>query len=199
MSPPAALALFTLTQHPHSGQDVLLVGSVGYGDYVAKICVAPLSDSVKALQGVPALRGAGQDAHTDMVVQFFESNSAEYELRVQLCTDLVPIEDATVVWPESASPQRGVAKIMFPVQNGYSPKRRVFGDDVLSFNSWRTLKADRPLGSINRLTKEVYEASSRFRHIENKVKEKEPTDISELPDESSLRHSAAATANRSRR
>ena len=36
--------------------------------------------------------------------------------------------------------------------------RRAFGDDVLSFNSWRGLEAHRPLGSINRLKKLVYEA-----------------------------------------
>jgi hypothetical protein len=36
--------------------------------------------------------------------------------------------------------------------------RRAFGDDVLSFNSWRGLEAHRSLGSINRLKKLVFEA-----------------------------------------
>jgi hypothetical protein len=52
----------------------------------------------------------------------------------------------------------------------------------LSFNSWRSLADHRPLGSINRLKKDVYEASSDFRHKMNKVDRIEPTDIAELPD-----------------
>jgi hypothetical protein len=109
---------------------------------------------------------AGKDAFRDMVVDFFRSNSAEYELRVQLCTDTVtmPIEDATVAWPEEDSAHIGVAKNTFPAQNPDTAARRAIGDDVLSFNSSRGLEAHRPLGSINRLKKLVYEASSDFRH-----------------------------------
>jgi hypothetical protein len=122
-----------------------------------------------------------------MVVQFFESNSAEYELRVQLCTDpeTMPIEDARVEWPATASAYRGVATIRFDHrqnQNPYSPARRDYGDEVLSFNSWRTLKDHRPLGSINRLKKQVYEASSNFRHEKNHVPRIEPKDIADLPN-----------------
>jgi hypothetical protein len=94
----------------------------------------------------------------------------------------MPIEDASVQWPESASPYVGVAKITYPVQDAYSPERQVFGDDVLSFNSWRGLAAHRPLGSINRLKQKVYEASSNFRHEKNHVPRLEPTDIHELPE-----------------
>jgi hypothetical protein len=71
---------------------------------------------------------------------------------------------------------------MFPAQNADSPDRRAFGDDVLSFNSWRSLADHRPLGSINRLKKDVHEASSDFRHKMNNVPRMEPTDIAQLPD-----------------
>jgi hypothetical protein len=119
-----------------------------------------------------------------MVVDFFRSNSAEYELRVQLCTDTasMPIEDATVAWPEKDSPHIPVAKITFPVQYPDTAARRAFGDDVLSFNSWRGLDAHRPLGSINRLKKLVYEASSDFRHRVNNIARLEPSDVADLPD-----------------
>ena len=93
----------------------------------------------------------------------------------------MPIEDAKVPWPESDSPYIGVAKITFPVQNADSPERRAYADDVLSFNSWRSLADHRPLGSINRLKDKVYEASSQFRHEKNNVERIEPTDIAELP------------------
>ena len=74
-----------------------------------------------------------------------------------------------------------MAKISYPAQDAYSPERQVYGDDVLSFNSWRSLAAHRPLGSINRLKKKVYDASSIFRHEKNNMPRVEPTDISELP------------------
>jgi hypothetical protein len=52
----------------------------------------------------------------------------------------------------------------------------------LSFNSWRGLDAHRPLGSINRLKKLVYEASSDFRHRVNNIARLEPSDVADLPD-----------------
>ena len=150
-----------------------------YGDYVAKISVAPLSASVKRLQGQPVPRDVGVNAHRDMVVDFFRSNSAEYEVCVQLCTDPAGIENAKLPW---SSPQHGVAKITFPVQGADSPARRAFADEVLSFNPWRALADHRPLGSINRLKKEAYDASSRFRHQKNNAPQFEPTEIADLPD-----------------
>ncbi|MGO9155761.1 catalase family protein [Mycobacterium sp.] len=178
------LALLVLPNNHILGETFYSSAPLRYGDYVVKMRYRPSSPSVKALTGVPVPRDAGPDAHRDMVVQFFDSNSAEYELQVQLCTDTrtMPIEDASVEWPESASQYRTVAKIKFDMQSADSPERRAYGDDVLSFNSWRTLKAHGPLGSINRLKKKVYEASSNFRHDMNKVERSEPATISELPD-----------------
>ncbi|WP_019929743.1 catalase family protein [Nocardia sp. BMG111209] len=153
-----------------------------WGDHVAKLLYAPSSPEVVALQDRP-MNAAGVNALQDLVVDFFATHSAEYELRVQLCTDprVMPIEDATVPWPESVSPHRTVATIRFDRQDPYTPERRAFGDEVLSFNSWRGLDAHRPLGSINRLKKRVYEASSNYRHDVNNAARVEPTDISQLP------------------
>jgi hypothetical protein len=181
---PMAFAVFTPPNTHILGDVFYSSAPLRYGDYVAKLCVVPLSDSVTALQGKPVPSAAGSDAYRDEVVEFFRNNSAEYELRVQLCTDVatMPIEDASVEWPEAASPYVGVAKITYPVQDAYSPERQVFGDDVLSFNSWRALAAHRPMGSINRLKLRVYEASSIFRHEKNNMPRLEPTDIAELPE-----------------
>ncbi|HKP40050.1 catalase family protein [Mycobacterium sp.] len=181
---PATLDLFS---HPNThilGMTFFSSAPLRHGNYVAKLLLAPLSENVKAFIDQPVPAGAGKEAFRDMVVDFFANNSAEYELRVQLCTNPVtmPIEDATVSWPEEESPHVGVAKITFGVQNPATDARRAFGDDVLSFNSWRGLAAHRPLGSINRLKKLVYEASSDFRHRVNNVARVEPTKITELPD-----------------
>ncbi|MGE5697816.1 MAG: catalase family protein [Candidatus Sericytochromatia bacterium] len=181
---PAAVSSFTEPNVHILGMTFFSSAPLRHGEYVARLCFAPCSTSVKKLEGQRLPRDAGPEAFRDMVVEFFRTSSAEYELQAQLCTDPVtmPIEDATVAWPEEDSPHVGVAKITFPAQNPYSASRRMFGDDVLSFNSWRGLDAHRPLGSINRLKKLVYEASSDYRHRVNKVPRREPEDIAELPD-----------------
>jgi hypothetical protein len=117
------------------------------------------------------------------VVNFFCNNSAEYELRAQLLTDLqqMPVEDASVQWSERLSPHQPIGKLTFPAQDPYSPRRRVYGDDVLSFNPWHCIEEHRPLGSIMRIRIKAYEMSSSFRHEMNAQPRLEPKDINELP------------------
>ena len=112
LSLPMTLAVFTPPNTQILGDVFYSSAPLRYGDYVAKLCVAPLSNSVTALQDQPVPRAAGSDAYRDEVVEFFRHNSAEYELRVQLCTDAktMPIEDASVEWPESASPYVAVGE-----------------------------------------------------------------------------------------
>lgn len=166
------------------GETFHSMAAVRFGDYVAKISAAPESPEVKALTGVSIDASAGYSTLRDLVVAFFRDNGAEYRLRAQLCTDLavMPVEDASVVWPEAASAHRPIARIVIPPQEAYGPARRVFGDDMLSFNPWHGIAAHRPLGSIMRVRAKAYEASSAFRHAMNVQPRVEPTDISELPD-----------------
>ncbi|WP_433602516.1 catalase family protein [Nocardia sp. CA-135953] len=174
---PPNLGVFVRPNTHILGETFYSSAPLRYGDYIAKILYTPVSPEVSALTGQPVGHDAGINAHQEMVVDFFACHSAEYELRVQLCTDLdtMPIEDATVEWPEAESPHRTVATIRFDRQDPYTPQRRAFGDDVLSFNSWRGLDAHRPLGSINRLKQRVYEASSNYRHNVNNAPRLEPT------------------------
>lgn len=181
---PMALQLFARPNTPVLGESYFSSSALRYGDYIARFAVVPLSESVKSLSHQVVPHNAGDDAHRDMVVDHFRTGGADYEFQVQLCTDLdaMPVEDASVDWPEELSPHRGVAKLTFPAQNPDTKDRREYGDDVLSFNSWRGLAAHRPLGSINRLKKLVYDASSDFRHARNGVERREPASVSELPD-----------------
>jgi len=119
----------------------------------------------------------------NFVVDFFKNNAAEYELRAQLGTDLrrTPVEDASIEWPEEVSPHQPIGRITLPPQEADSPERRAYSDETLSFNPWHCLAAHQPLGSIMRLRKEAYRASSDFRHNMGKPM-KEPHDISEYPD-----------------
>jgi hypothetical protein len=150
---------------------------------VSKLSLAPLSEKLKALTG-KGIDTGNPHILRDLIVEYFRDNSAEYEFRVQLCTDLkrMPVEDASVEWSEKESPYRGVAKLTIPSQNAYGPERRVYVDDVLSFTPWHCLPEHQPLGSIMRVRKLVYEASSVYRHKMNAVKRVEPSSIDELPD-----------------
>jgi hypothetical protein len=167
------------------GETFHSMAAVRFGKFIAKISVAPLSPNVKALQGKTV---EVDDEHPcalrDLVAEFFRQNSAEYEVRAQLCTDLekMPVEDASVVWDEELSPHLPIARIVFSNQATDSPARRVFGDDLLSFTPWRAMAAHRPLGSIMRVRRPVYEASSRFRHEMNARPAVEPQQLSEVLD-----------------
>lgn len=166
------------------GETYRTMAALRYGRYVAKLSLAPGSDNVKQLTG-QAVDDTGNDSvYRDLVVAFFRQEAAEYELRVQLCVDLerMPVEDVSVEWREEDSPFVALGSVRFPVQEAYSPARRVYGDEVLSFNPWQCLEEHRPLGSIMRSRRAAYEASSRFRHERNVRPREEPRGGAEIPD-----------------
>jgi hypothetical protein len=183
MELPIAVRVFIEPNTDIVGQTFYSAAPIRWGDYVAKFEIVPVSPSAKARAGRPLPPAAGPEAYRDQLHDFYATQGAEYELRAQLCTDLVrmPIEDATVEWPEAVSPYVAVATLAFPPQDPCDPGRLEYGDEVLSFNSWRGLDAHRPLGPINRLKYRVYEASSDFRHGYNHVPRREPATEGELP------------------
>lgn len=183
VSLPLPMQVFIAPNDNMLGMMFYSAAPIRWGQYVAKFKVVPFSDNVKRMAEKPLSPIAGPEAYREMMVDFFSSEAAEYELCAQLCTDLgtMPIEDATVEWPETRSPYVPVAKLTYPKQNPYTDERQYFGDEVLAFNSWRGLNAHRPLGPINRMKLRVYDASSQFRHQKNRVQSLEPT-LSDLPD-----------------
>lgn len=165
------------------GETFFSQAAMRYGDYVCKLNAAPLSENLKALTG-KGIDTGNPSVLRDLVVEFFNTNDAEYEIGIQLCTDLekMPVEDASVEWSEEASPYRAVAKLLIPAQNAYGNERRVYGDDGLAFSPWHALPEHQPLGSIQRVRKPVYDESSEYRHQMNVRERREPATIDELPD-----------------
>ena len=155
-----------------------------YGDYIAKLGVFPVSPDLVAIVDRALDTGADPDAFRTAVVEHFRTESAEFELRVQLCTDLdaMPVEDASVAWPEDASPYIAVARIVLPPQNAYSPARQAYFDESLSFQPAHSLAAHRPLGSLMRARLQTYQALSAYRHQQNHKTEVEPDSIEQVPD-----------------
>lgn len=84
--------------------------------------------------------GEGFSALRDVTVAFLRDHGAGYELCPQLCTDpgKMPVEDASVGWPEEESPLRPVTRLAFPPQDAYGPARRVHLDGALAFSPART-------------------------------------------------------------
>jgi hypothetical protein len=92
-------------------------------------------------------------------VNFFHCGEAEWELRIQVCTDLevMQIEDASVPWPEERSPYLRVARIPYrPTWRGASTI-----NDRLAFNPWSERS---PPGRINHAwAQEDFQASAQAR------------------------------------
>lgn len=181
---PPAIETLSAANHHILGETFHSMAAIRYGDHIAKISAAPRSANVRALTGRPIGRTAGESALRDLVTDFFACNDAEFDLRAQLCVDLqrMPVEDASVLWPEELSPHQAVAVLHLPAQDPYSDARRRYADDVLSFSPWHALQAHRPLGSLMRTRRHAYPSSSAYRHAVNGVPEHEPDTIDELPD-----------------
>jgi hypothetical protein len=142
--------------HPNNhilGETYTTLGAIRYGNYVAKVSVAPLSDNLKAIAG-KEMDVSEPGAYRDMVVD----------------------------WPQDQSPYQVLGRIVLPAQDAFSPARRVYADNVLSFNPFHCLPEHLPLGSINRVRIKAYASSTQYRHVANAVAKVEPTDINQLPD-----------------
>jgi hypothetical protein len=100
----------------------------------------------------------------------------EFDFTVQLQTDpyLMPIEDASVRWPERLSRHVPVAKLRLPIQTFDSPAQLAFAGN-LSINPWHCIAEHRPLGNQNRARLAIYEQLSRLRQEMNETPHVEPT------------------------
>lgn len=147
-----------------------------YGPYMAKLRVVPISDALKSktdekvdLKDKP--NGLREDA-----LNFFKKHGGEWELQVQLNTDIdkMPIEDASVAWDEEESPYVTVATISVKPQSSWDDARVKRVDDEMAFSPWRGITAHRPIGAVMRSRKAVYELSANFRSTHNPAPVHEP-------------------------
>jgi hypothetical protein len=179
-------ALKTMGGHPQThplGETFYSQVPLLHGPYMAKISVTPVSSNLKALKDAPLDTRDQPDALRRAIGGFFRSEDAEWDLRVQLCTDLdsMPIEDASIPWPEEQSPFVTVARLRVPRQTGWSEARAAAVDDGYAFSPWHGLAAHRPLGGVMRVRKATYEASSRFRAGRGRCPIHEPRGELNLP------------------
>ncbi|KAF9180399.1 hypothetical protein BGZ51_006193 [Haplosporangium sp. Z 767] len=84
------------------------------------------------------------------------------------------VEDSMTEWCQKTSPFQEIATLSFPPQDIDAPEMIKLGER-LSFNVWHSLAEHKPLGSMNRARKVVYERISRIRNNMNSVPREEPS------------------------
>jgi hypothetical protein len=121
------------------------------------------------------------DIHDDnflrnAMIETLNKQSVSFDFAIQFQKDPVkmPIEDASIIWPEKDSPFITVASIEIPKQTFTHASQDAFARN-LTFNPWHTLAELRPLGNQNRARKSIYLATSRMRQSINAEQHIEPT------------------------
>src|SRR5204862_7224383 len=97
------------------------------------------------------------------MVGALDGGEVELDVRIQRQTDphLMPIENASVLWPERLSPRVSVATLRIPRQKFDSPAQMEFAKR-LSYNPWHSIAEHRPLGNQSRARRRMYYELSKF-------------------------------------
>jgi catalase len=157
------------------------MGAVRHGDYIAKVRVTPVRAYAEQVVRRTLDPASASEIFRPALVAELQERPYEFTIQVQLCTDLVsmPVEDVTVVWPETLSPFVTVAKLHLPQQD-IGGEDNLAQMDAISMTPWRCTEDHRPLGNIQRARKEVYRQSSLLRHQLNHQVRKEPKNLAEV-------------------
>jgi hypothetical protein len=118
----------------------------------------------------------------EAMVKTLDAGAWSFDFMVQVQTDphRMPIEDATVKWPERLSPYVPVARLRLPPQRFDSDEQLAFAD-VLRYNPWHSLPEHKPLGNSNRARRRMYWELAKLRQAMNQVAHLEPTGEETFP------------------
>lgn len=154
-----------------------------YGNYIAKLSLAPVSANMTTLTGVKVETSGRPDALREDIGEVLIEQESVWELRVQLCTDAeaMPVEDASVVWDEKQSPYVLVARLTVLPQISWEHGASDGQDKAIAFSPWHGLAAHQPIGGVNRARKPTYEASAKFRGDFNGCPMHEPRSLGDIP------------------
>ena len=151
-----------------------------HGDYIAKVRLAPATENAtRAIHRELELRGR-PDVFYPTLVDELQSSAYDFDLQVQLCTDLaaMPVNDVTVEWPEKLSPFVTVGRVHIPRQD-ISGNEHFEKTDALAFNHWRVTEEHKPLGEIMQVRR-IYSESAKMRRTLNRQPQIEPTRADEV-------------------
>ena len=166
--------------HPASNT-YFSMAPIRFGRYVAKYRARPAADLHESCLNLIKSLALNADAMRLALEETLRLQEVVFDFQVQLRTSeqTMPVEDASVEWPESESPFRTVAQLRLPPQEIASMQRHATCKH-LSFNVWHALAAHRPLGGINRVRRAVYPVSSAWRNHDAGAEPIEPQSIDEI-------------------
>lgn len=149
---PFAIRYFSTTPFRH-GDDTATAVKYAVAPCAPIPAVAPIDDP---------------DRLSDAMAQHLAKAPACFDFLVQFQTDAetMPVEDASVIWPEDTSPFLTVGRLIIAAQPFREPLA-LQRCERLAFNPWNALPAHRPLGGINRARKSIYTNAARLRSTHN--------------------------------
>lgn len=152
-----------LPAHPASNT-YFSMSPIRFGKYVAKYRAKPAGDRLDSYLDLIQRLASQADAMRLALEETRRTQELLFEFQVQLRNSArtMPIEDASVEWPEKESTFRTVAHLLLPRQEIESLRQQDTFQN-LSFNVWHALAAHRPLGGINRVRRPAYALSSAWR------------------------------------
>jgi len=138
---------------------------IRFGNFIAKYRFRLLSRLPATSLDLLQKLAMHADAFRIALAETLRTTALTFEFQVQLQTNpkTMPIEDASVIWPEAESPFQTVAHVLMPRQELDSSPQG-WGDE-LSFSVWNAMNDHRPLGGINRVRKAAYEVSAAWRAL----------------------------------
>src|SRR5262245_31551150 len=156
------------------------MAAVRHGDYVAKIRLAPATENTRRVIHRELDLRARPDVFYSTLVDELQASTFDFDLQVQLCTDLeaMPVNETTVEWPERLSPYVTVGRVHVPRQD-ISGTENFEKTDALAFNQWRVTEEHRPLGEIMQVRR-IYSASAKLRRTLNHQSQTEPASADEV-------------------
>jgi hypothetical protein len=157
-------------------------GAFRFGNYYGHMALFPVIDEMTS-QSKKVSSSDSREVLRDWLVEYFANTGAKYEFKIQLGTspEHHPTEDGSVVWDEATAPYQTIATIEFSPQDPFTSERRTFWEDRMKLSPWDALAEHRPLGSINRLRKIVYDMSRKKRESVNATPTKAINSVDEIP------------------
>ncbi len=136
---------------------------------------APKTEVDTRIPGIPFGRVPFNYLRENMIKTLNRKDVA-FDLLIQIQTDpfRMPIENASVRWPETLSPFIPAATVHIPQQQFDSEAQFAFAQR-LKMNPWHCLPEHRPLGNQNRARLRMYYELSQFRQEMNATTHLEPT------------------------
>jgi hypothetical protein len=102
----------------------------------------------------------------EAMARTLQAGPACMEFMIQPRAPQMSVEDAITEWDEAAAPFYPVARLTLHQQDFDTPAQNASCENE-SYNPWHALPEHKPLGTIGRIRRVVYEAISRLRHDMN--------------------------------